>query len=101
MPASRASEDGFSAVAPVNEAKMVWGPFHVGGYMGILVNALACAYLVLILFFVIWPPATPATAPTMNYAIVMFSGVALLATVYYMVWARKTYEGPVVETNVS
>ena len=67
------------------------------GYFGISVNAIACMYMVLILFFSVWPPATPVTGASMNYAIVMFSGCAVVGAVYYIVSARKTYKGPILE----
>ena len=35
----------------------------------------------------------------MNYAIVMFGGVVILALVYFLVKARKTYAGPVTRTE--
>lgn len=100
-PSSQATHDSFGANTPGAAGKLVWGPFHMRGYLGIFVNAVACAYMVVVLFFVVWPPATPTTAASMNYAIVMFSAVAMLATVYYLVWARKTYKGPVIETSRS
>lgn len=67
-----ASELHHNNLGPVSlgtEARLVWGPFHVPGLLGILVNIIACAYLSLILFFVLWPPATPVTAASMNYAV--------------------------------
>jgi hypothetical protein len=30
----------------------------------------------------------------MNWGIVMVGGISLLATVYYMIWGRKTYTPP-------
>ncbi|MCJ1326505.1 hypothetical protein MMC10_003169 [Thelotrema lepadinum] len=87
-----------SVNAPGAAGKLTWGPYHIRGAFGIFVNCVACVYMTIILFFSVWPPVTPTTAAGMNYAIVMFSGVGVLAAVYYLAWARKTYKGPVVET---
>ena len=84
---------------PGSEGRLVWGPIRMPGYLGIAVNAFACLYMIVILFFSIWPPATPATAVSMNYSVLMFGAAALLSSLYYVVWARKTYTGPVVEVS--
>jgi hypothetical protein len=40
-------------------------------------------------------PGTPDPSPiNMNWAVVMVGGVALLATVYYIIWGHKTYTPP-------
>jgi hypothetical protein len=35
----------------------------------------------------------------MNWAILVTGAIAVLSAVYYAVWARKTYHGPVVEID--
>ena len=35
----------------------------------------------------------------MNYGVVMFAGVAIIAAIYYVVHGRKVYSGPVVHLN--
>ena len=82
---------------PENAVKVAWGPFHMKGYFGIIINSVACVYMCLILFFSVWPPAIPVSGASMNYAIVMFSGCAVVGAVYYLVSARRTYKGPLVE----
>lgn len=54
--------------------------------------------MLVVLFFTSWPPATPVTASTMNYSIFVTFFVDVVSTIYYIVWARKSYHGPVVET---
>lgn len=98
VPYSQAPYHDPGVNAPGADGRLTWGPFHMKGYFGILVNALACAYMVIIIFFSFWPPGTPTTGATMNYALVMFSSVAIIATAYYLIWARKTFKGPIVET---
>lgn len=78
-------------------AKLVWGPFHVKGIFGILVNAFAVIYLLIAVFFSFWPPTADITAATMNYSAVGTAGTMFLSLVYYFVRARKVYEGPIIE----
>jgi choline transport protein len=47
-------------------------------------------------FWSFWPQATPTTAEDFNWASVIFGGVIILATIYYVLKGRKTYHGPVV-----
>ena len=76
---------------------LTWGPWRIPGAFGIFVNAVACVYMVVILFFSFWPPATPVTAATMNFSSLVTGAVVVFGVVYYAVWARKIYTGPVVE----
>ncbi|KAI9881205.1 MAG: hypothetical protein M1830_007183 [Pleopsidium flavum] len=77
--------------------QLTWGPWRVPGALGIGINAFGCVYLVIILFFSFWPPATPATASTMNWSVLMTGFVLGFSVVYYFVWGRRVYTGPVVE----
>lgn len=78
-------------------SKLVWGPFRIPGFIGAANNALAMAYLILVFIFAFWPPAQPVTPALMNYASVVFAAVAIFSVVWYAVYARKFYKGPVVE----
>ena len=79
--------------------QLVWGPFRLPGIFGILVNAFAVAFGIIIFFFSFWPVTTPVTAEHMNFSVLMTGSVVLFAVLYYVVWARKVYEGPVVEVT--
>jgi choline transport protein len=46
-----------------------------------------------------FPLFAAVTAQTMNYGVVMFAGVAVIAMVNYLVHGRKVYKGPVVYVN--
>ncbi|KAK7725620.1 hypothetical protein SLS57_003685 [Botryosphaeria dothidea] len=72
------------------------GPFRLGAW-GPLVNAAACAWLVVAMVFSTFPGAMPVTAGNMNYASVVLGGWVVGGAVYYVGWARRWYEGPVVE----
>lgn len=77
----------------------MWGPWHVPGLLGISNNLFACAYLVILLFFSFWPGATPTTAATMNYSILVIGFVVCFSMLYYTFWARKFFSGPIVEIS--
>lgn len=79
--------------------QLVWGPFHLRGLFGILLNAFAVVFGIIIFFFSFWAVATPVEAKTMNFSVLMTGSVILFAVFYYVVWARKMYEGPVVEVT--
>ncbi|KAB8596090.1 hypothetical protein FH972_025799 [Carpinus fangiana] len=77
----------------------MWGPWRVKGIFGILNNAIACIYLIVVGFFSFWPPGKGPTAESMNYSSLVLGAVAIGSFVYYLVWARKTYSGPIVEVE--
>ncbi|KAF3398973.1 Choline transport protein [Talaromyces pinophilus] len=78
-------------------AKLVWGPFHLKGIPGIVVNVIAIVYMLIAVFFSFWPPTVQVTAATMNYSAVGTAGVMILTVVYYVTRAKKIYKGPVIE----
>lgn len=79
--------------------QITWGPWHVHGALGIANNLFACVFLVILLFFSFWPEATPTTAATMNYSVLVTGLVVSFSVLYYLVWARRFYTGPVVEIH--
>ncbi|KAI0457282.1 putative GABA permease [Xylaria acuta] len=78
---------------------LTWGPWRLRGALGIANNAFSCAYLIYIFFFSFWPPFSDVTPETFNWAVLVFGTVVSFSVVYYVVWARKIYTGPVVETG--
>lgn len=80
--------------------KLVWGPFHVPGIWGIIINAFAVVYIIIVIFWSFWPTAMNPSVTDMNYSVVGWGGVLLLATIYYVVRARHIYTGPVVEISL-
>ena len=70
------------------------GRFSLGRY-GMAVNLASLAFLLPLFVFAFFPLATPVEPSTMNWGCVMFSGIVILATVYYMVLGRKKYTPPV------
>jgi len=85
--------------APGSEGRLVWGPFRMPAALGIATNIFACIYMIIILIFSLFPPVTPTTASGMNYSVLMFGAVSIFSTIYYVGWARKTYNGPLIEIS--
>ena len=79
------------------DVKLRWDLWSMPGVLGVVVNAWACVYLVIIFFFSFWPQTTPTTAATKNSIVLVTGPIMLFGVVYYFVWGRKTYVGPVVE----
>lgn len=71
--------------------------FDMGRYFGLAVNFIALGWLCLV-FVVAFFPSVPApllTLPTMNWSILVFGVVFLFSALYFAVWGRKRYVGPV------
>ncbi|KAL8787244.1 MAG: hypothetical protein Q9195_007854 [Heterodermia aff. obscurata] len=79
------------------KGELVWGPFHVPGVFGIIVNILAVLFGMIIFFFSCWPVSSTVEPATMNYSSLMAGAVVIAAVFYYAIWARHTYEGPLFE----
>ncbi len=81
------------------QSNLTWGPWHLPGALGIANNAFACAYLTFVFFFSFWPAYQDVTYQNMNWAVLVFCAVLLFSVLYYALWARKVYTGPIVETG--
>ena len=86
--------------APGTKAHLVWGYWRLPARLGICVNTFACVFMIIIIFFSFWPPTVAPTASTMNYSCLVTGSVAITSVIYYNLWARKTYNGPLVEVEV-
>ena len=64
------------------------------GWLGFLINGIACAYM--IVFFVIFclPYYLPTDAKTMNYSSLICGGLTVFITAWYFLGGRKGYKGP-------
>jgi choline transport protein len=79
------------------DRSLTWGPWRLRGKLGVANNAVAICYLLLIIFFSFWPTQINPSAEMMNWAVVVTGGVATFSVVYYVLYARKSYTGPVVD----
>lgn len=62
---------------------------------GMAVNIAALVFLMPCFIFAFFPLATPVTPQTMNWGCVMFGGIVMLATIYYVSGGRRNYTPPV------
>lgn len=85
----------------IEDAPLVWGPFSIPSWLGIINNAYACLYMIFVVFWSVWPPATPVTAESMNYSIVVTGGVIIFSIVWYFIRGRRDYKGPIVDDDVA
>ncbi|OAA50750.1 Amino acid/polyamine transporter I [Beauveria brongniartii RCEF 3172] len=85
------------ALANTTGAELVWGPWHLPGALGIVNNVISCIYLIVIFFFSFWPGMMNPAAANMNYAAVVTGFILIFSILYYVFWARKEYEGPIIE----
>jgi choline transport protein len=69
------------------------------GRFGMAINIAALLFLTPLIFFISWPLTTPVTAVTMNWSSTMLGGTFIIATVYYIIYGRKTYVPPVVHVK--
>ncbi|KAI9660069.1 MAG: hypothetical protein M1821_001421 [Bathelium mastoideum] len=82
------------------QARFSWGPWRIRGWLGVLNNAFACAYLIVIWIMSFWPPEIPVNAQNMNYSCLVLGGVVIGSVIYYFARANKVYRGPIAEVNV-
>jgi amino acid transporter len=85
----------------ISQAPLIWGPWKVPGILGTINNLYACAYMLFVIFWSVWPPSTPVDYSTMNYSIVVTVGVLILSGIWYVVRARKEYSGPLIDEEVA
>ncbi|KAL8686759.1 MAG: hypothetical protein Q9218_006884 [Villophora microphyllina] len=80
-------------------SQLIWGPFHLPGILGIVVNAFAVCFGIIIFVFSFFPASYHPAPDTMNYSVLMTFAVILFSIIYYIVWARREFKGPIVETS--
>lgn len=71
-----------------------YGPFRMRGWVGFVVNGLACAYLMVWFVIYSFPYFLPVDAQTMNYSCLIWGGLTTIVGLWWLIGARKGYEGP-------
>ena len=84
-------------LANTTGADLVWGPWHMPGWLGVTVNIAALLYLAFILFFSFWPAELPATPENMNYSALIFGAAVIFSAIWYWIVGKKHYDGPIIE----
>ena len=73
---------------------IIWGPFQMGRW-GVLVIVASIVYSAIGIFFSFWPGSVQVTAMTMNWSILVFGAVLVFSMIYWGVWGRNVYTGPI------
>lgn len=66
------------------------------GKLGPVVNWVALIWIVFAVVIFCMPVSLPVTASSMNYASVVFAGFAAISGIWYIVYARKNFKGPII-----
>lgn len=72
------------------------GPWNMGRW-GLPVNVFAIIFSMIAIFFSFFPAANHPALKDMNWSSVMFGGITVFGLIYYVVFARKVYSGPVID----
>lgn len=78
-------------------SRLTWGPWRLPGVPGIANNCFTCGFIVFVLFFSFWPTYRDVTPQTMNWAALVTVMALSFSILYYWIWARKVYTGPLIE----
>lgn len=65
------------------------------GKYGLAINAFAFVYSAFIIVMSCFPTTLPIDAASMNYAVVVWVGVAAISVAFYVVYGKKHYTAPV------
>jgi choline transport protein len=93
----RVLEEGDNAVD--SQLGLRWGPWKLHGMFGVANNLFTCLFLIYILFFSFWPTTSAVTPQNMNWAVLVTAVVLSFSMLYYFLWARHVFKGPVIETS--
>lgn len=74
--------------------KAVQGSPYPLGRFGLAINLVCVVWICFAVVIFCMPVSIPVDAGGMNYASVVFAGFALIATIWYFVYARKNFTGP-------
>ncbi|PGH00655.1 hypothetical protein AJ80_09146 [Polytolypa hystricis UAMH7299] len=69
------------------------GYFFMRGWLGFVVNAFSCGYIIVFIVIFCFPFSLPTDAASMNYTSLITGGLSLLVTGWW-VFRQGNYEGP-------
>ena len=78
-----------------------YGSFKLRGLWGPILNAISCGYIIVWFVIYCFPFYLPADAKTMNYASLIWGGLTIFITIWWLVGARKGYVGPQTTGGIS
>ncbi|KAF5869575.1 putative choline transport protein [Botrytis fragariae] len=91
-------KESFDVISTDKQLK--WGEWRAKGWLGTAANVITCVYLSIVCFFAFWPATKPVTAVNMNYSSLVLGTVVIASLIYYLLWAKKVYQGPIMEVSV-
>ncbi|KAF4122245.1 Amino acid permease [Geosmithia morbida] len=71
-----------------------YGPFRMRGWVGVVVNSIACVYMVVWFVIYCFPYSLPTDAQSMNYSSLIWGAFTILFALWWFFGARKNYKGP-------
>ena len=69
------------------------GWFWMKGYIGFIVNAISCLYIMAFVVIFCFPFAMPVNAQTMNYTSLITGGFSVFIAAFWF-WRQRDYMGP-------
>ncbi|KAJ5407665.1 Amino acid/polyamine transporter I [Penicillium cosmopolitanum] len=87
----------FGAILPhvlTGRRNIVPGPFFMGRKLGMAVNILSLAYILVTVVFFCFPQVMPVSAQNMNYTSVITVGLMTLVSIWWFIRGRTQYRGP-------
>jgi choline transport protein len=72
---------------------IIYGPFHMKGALGFVMNAIACAYMIVWFVIYCFPYVLPTTAASMNYASLIWGGLTIFVVMFWFI-RKNNYTGP-------
>ncbi|KAH7021467.1 gaba permease [Microdochium trichocladiopsis] len=74
-------------------------PFKLNGWVGWTVNLVGIAWTALTTVLFVFPAEIPVTSTNMNYCVVAFGVILIIAVVQWIIDGRKNYKGPQVDID--
>jgi len=75
-------------------------PFTLPGPFGWIANIIGIVYVIITTVLFVFPPDLPVTGTNMNYCIVAFAIVIIIATIQWFVDGRKNFHGPQINLDL-
>jgi len=75
-------------------------PFVLPGPLGWIANLIGIVYVIITTVLFVFPPELPVTGSNMNYCIVAFAIVIIIATIQWFVDGKKNFSGPQIDLEI-
>lgn len=82
-----------------NPTSLNWGPWVLGRW-GVACNISGLIWTIIVFFFSFWPTVVPVDKTSMNYSSLLWGGTTVFGIIFYIVYGKRTWVGPVIETSV-